>query len=391
MHTDGCDFFRDFILRPHAGEARNAFGDHAQITTGTDERFFQLSDKINGANARIESTQIKDGIADELAGTVKSHVTAAVGLMQFHSIAGQEFTRSHDILRSCIAAQSDDRRMLQQEQRVSDASFFNQTDKRLLQVQRNGVIHAAEKKDIDQAQRHPSIVRPEENCDLAEPRLFVQNTRGEKMKRLLIVVPIFIVSCMLLGCSSSPTRAEAGEIIERSGVVYTLKPVQAKVELGHMNKSCGSDRDTVIYGLLQERGFTKREQNGDINLTDKGRDMLNRLKVSSYFRGTENGCNYDSYLLPLGENRSIEVTGILQPSDSIMIAKYALGIELNELGKDVAAGSAFCKKYVARSGGICPDGDLMPWLEPIPGKEGFAKVGEHEATLMKFDDGWRLR
>jgi len=219
----------------------------------------------------------------------------------------------------------------------------------------------------------------------------VQNTRGEKMKRLLIVVPIFIVSCMLLGCSSSPTRAEAGEIIERSGVVYTLKPVQAKVELGHMNKSCGSDRDTVIYGLLQERGFTKREQNGDINLTDKGRDMLNRLKVSSYFRGTENGCNYDSYLLPLGENRSIEVTGILQPSDSIMIAKYALGIELNELGKDVAAGSAFCKKYVARSGGICPDGDLMPWLEPIPGKEGFAKVGEHEATLMKFDDGWRLR
>lgn len=211
------------------------------------------------------------------------------------------------------------------------------------------------------------------------------------MKRLLVVAPTFIVSCMLLGCSSTPTRAEAGEIIERNGAVYTLKPIQTKVELGHMNKSCGSDRDTVIYGLLQERGFTKREQNGDINLTDKGRDSLNRLKVSAYFHGTENGCNYDSYLLPLGENRSIEVTGISQPSDSVMIAKYALAIELNELGKDVATGSEFCKKYVARSGGICPDGDLMPWLEPIPGKEGFAKVGEYEATFMKFDDGWRLR
>src|SRR5882724_9899964 len=147
VNSDGCDLSRDFILRPDAGQAGNAFGDHAEIAAGADERFFQLADKINGANARLKSTQIKDGIADELAGAVEGDVAAAIGFMQFNAIGGKKLARSDDVFCSTIAAQSDHRRMLQQEQRMADASFFHQTDERLLQLERDGVIHSAEIQD----------------------------------------------------------------------------------------------------------------------------------------------------------------------------------------------------------------------------------------------------
>src|SRR5438445_10813895 len=112
MHPDGGNLSRNFILRPDAGEAGNALRHHAQVTTGADEDFFQLADKIHRANARLKSAQIENGIADELAGTVKSHVAAAVGFIQLNPIGGKKLAGGDDVLRSAIAPESNYRRML---------------------------------------------------------------------------------------------------------------------------------------------------------------------------------------------------------------------------------------------------------------------------------------
>src|SRR6478672_9278121 len=107
MHADSGNFSRRIILSPHAGEAGNALGYDAEVTAGANKDFFQFADKIHRANARIESPQIENGIADKLAGAVKSHVTTAVGFMQLNAVGGQELPRSNDVLLAGIAAKSD--------------------------------------------------------------------------------------------------------------------------------------------------------------------------------------------------------------------------------------------------------------------------------------------
>src|ERR1041385_1774174 len=131
MHANSSDLSRRIALRPYARKAGNALGNYSQIAAGADKSLFQLADKINSANARLKGSQIENGIADELAGTVESNVAATVSLMQFNSIAGQELTRCNDILRPGVASQRDHRRMFQQEQRMRDAFVFHQADKRL--------------------------------------------------------------------------------------------------------------------------------------------------------------------------------------------------------------------------------------------------------------------
>ena len=113
----------------------------------------------------------------------------------------------------------------------------------------------------------------------------------------------FIV--FLLGCSSEPSRSDVAAIIEKTGILYTSKPVNVNVEVGHMNQTCGANHDTPIYALLQERGFAQKTKSGDLEWTDKGSQLLNRLGVKPYFRFTEHGCDYQSYLLPLGTKKGL--------------------------------------------------------------------------------------
>jgi hypothetical protein len=48
--------------------------------------------------------------------------------------------------------------VFQQKQRVGDASFFDKANQCLLQLKRDGVIHAAKVKDVDHPQRHRLIL-----------------------------------------------------------------------------------------------------------------------------------------------------------------------------------------------------------------------------------------
>src|SRR5580765_1583111 len=146
------------ILGLDARETGDALGDHAQIATGADERFFQLTHKVHCANAGLKGAQIKDRIANELPRAMEGHVTSAVRLMQFNAIGGEKFTRSDNVLRARVAPQGNDRRMFQQQKSVGDALVLYQLNKRLLQFERNGILHAAEIQNIDDAELHSSIL-----------------------------------------------------------------------------------------------------------------------------------------------------------------------------------------------------------------------------------------
>jgi hypothetical protein len=78
--------------------------------------------------------------------------------MQLDAVAGQKLARGNDVLSAGVASQGDDRRMLQQKQGMAGASFFNQADERLLQLQRGGLVHAAEVERVDHAEEHRSIL-----------------------------------------------------------------------------------------------------------------------------------------------------------------------------------------------------------------------------------------
>src|SRR5205807_1373612 len=94
---------------------------------------------------------------NELARTVKRHVAAAIGFKQLNSLGRKKIARGYDVLASGIAPQGNDRRMLQQQQRVAGAPFFYQMDQGLLQAESGGVIHASEINHVDDAE-HVFIV-----------------------------------------------------------------------------------------------------------------------------------------------------------------------------------------------------------------------------------------
>ena len=75
---------------PDAGDLWNALGHDAEVGAGADEHFFEHADEVDRAEVFVAgallagpvAAQIDDGIADELAGAVIRHVTAAIDLMQ---------------------------------------------------------------------------------------------------------------------------------------------------------------------------------------------------------------------------------------------------------------------------------------------------------------------
>src|SRR5262249_20652169 len=112
----------------------------------------------HSADPWCETTQIKDRVADKLSRAVKRDVSAAVGLVQFNPFAFQNITRGDDILFNSAPSQSDDWRMLEQQQRVANSAFFHKVDKSLLQLERSQIVHSAQIDNIQDAKLHEFIV-----------------------------------------------------------------------------------------------------------------------------------------------------------------------------------------------------------------------------------------
>jgi hypothetical protein len=88
--------------------------------------------------------QIKDGISDQLSGTVERHISPAVALKHFHAAFRQFLLRNQDIGCSGIAAQRDHRRVLKEQEDIPDAAFFPHFYESLLQTQAGCVVDEAE-------------------------------------------------------------------------------------------------------------------------------------------------------------------------------------------------------------------------------------------------------
>jgi len=84
---------------------------------------------------------------------VEGYVTTSIALEDFNATVRQKFRRGENILRMRIPPHSDDRRVLKQQKRVSDATFFAQCDQLLLESYARRVINGAELEDGD----HPSF------------------------------------------------------------------------------------------------------------------------------------------------------------------------------------------------------------------------------------------
>src|SRR5437762_2412573 len=107
-------------------------GDHTQVSTTADQYLFNFADELYRSHARGKGPEIKNWIAHQLSGPMKSDVATTVRLNQFNPPAGQEIGRGYNVLQARIASQGDDRRVLQQQKRVADSPLFHQPHNRLL-------------------------------------------------------------------------------------------------------------------------------------------------------------------------------------------------------------------------------------------------------------------
>ena len=110
---------------------------------------------MNVTPIRVE---IEDGIADELTGTVIGDVAPAAGLVYDDVFGSQLGVGGDDVraLAACFDAEGDDRRVLEEQERVVDAAGSTVLDERLLERQAGFVVDEAEPSDVDLGQTEPS-------------------------------------------------------------------------------------------------------------------------------------------------------------------------------------------------------------------------------------------
>ena len=76
----------------------------------------------------MQAAQIEDGVTDELAGAVKGDVAAAIDFVEGDSAADEQFIGSENVGSVGVAAEGEDRRVLEEQKRVVDATVEAQRD-----------------------------------------------------------------------------------------------------------------------------------------------------------------------------------------------------------------------------------------------------------------------
>ena len=159
VDTDGADFdalclATTLVQRvaarraPDTGQTRDAAGAHAVDAAEADEGFLHAAHKIDRAQAAagliLQAAQVKDGIADKLAGAVVRHIAAAINLVQRNSASRQKRAAGQHVGAVGIAPQGQHRRMLQQQQYVAHPPRQSQLCDFGLQLQSLVVANAPE-------------------------------------------------------------------------------------------------------------------------------------------------------------------------------------------------------------------------------------------------------
>ena len=138
VDADGADF--SFASRagllvvkaaPDAGESGDATGADAVDSAEADEGLFHHSDEVDWTEAAaagvLKAAEIEDRVADQLSGAVVGDVAPAIDFVQGDPAAGQQFIRGKDVGSAGVAAEGEDRGMLEQEDGVFDETIQAQT------------------------------------------------------------------------------------------------------------------------------------------------------------------------------------------------------------------------------------------------------------------------
>ena len=86
---------------------------------------------------------------------MKGNVAASIDFVNLDPPGGEQRARGYDVIRTRVAAQGDDRRVLDKEEHVRDALLLAQLNQHLLQTERRAVIDNAEMEDSDRIHQAP--------------------------------------------------------------------------------------------------------------------------------------------------------------------------------------------------------------------------------------------
>ena len=137
VYADGADFAfagraRVLIMKatPYAGEPGDATGADAINAAEADQSLFHHSNEIHRAETTsgcvLETAEVEDGIANQLAGAMIRDVATTVDFVQGNAATGEELVGSQDVGTAGIAAKGEHRGMFKQEKGVLDEAFESQ-------------------------------------------------------------------------------------------------------------------------------------------------------------------------------------------------------------------------------------------------------------------------
>src|SRR6187402_1602250 len=89
--------------RPNTGALADALREHTEVGAGTDERLFHEANEVDRAEVRaffagkIFTTEIEDGITNQLTGPVIRHVPAAIDLVDLRTLRRKKLVTGKDV------------------------------------------------------------------------------------------------------------------------------------------------------------------------------------------------------------------------------------------------------------------------------------------------------
>ncbi|MFH1030813.1 MAG: hypothetical protein V1770_06175 [bacterium] len=265
------------------------------------------------------------------------------------------------------------------------------------------------KKDSDDLYNHPRKHTKEKKKD--------KKTLKKQFQKISVLLLFSSTLILLGGCSttitnnSEPIKSIKSENPSRSDIAAMIKG-NIKDEIWHTMEIGGYKEEIYHFGAPDEvakwlKNCYKEnpEQEAKIKgaiqcLADKGMTNINPSpkenncveydftdKASPYLHKEEPiGTQQDAYYPIVAKTKDIKVTGMTEPADlfgkKIMTVKYALVMEVTDIGK--------C---------LYKDSDELVTRGNVKDQTGCGKFGDYsylrpngqgEATLVKYDDGWRI-
>src|SRR5207253_3792052 len=181
--SDGAELAR---WGPDADAARDSMCGDPVFGGGPDHELFDRRDIL--ADVLAIRLQVHDRVPDDLPRAVIGDVPAAVRLEQFEAAGCEHLRRPEDVLGLRSASQRDDRRMLEQQQRIGHEALRARLHQKLLHGEPVLVFDAAEAADVQRA-GHAEIVvkttawRARRVATRAAPRAAPAATRAGSRRR----------------------------------------------------------------------------------------------------------------------------------------------------------------------------------------------------------------